>query len=159
MLSCLLARRRIGAYLDGALQGPGAASTASHLAGCGHCRRQTEELRRLRARLQHALTPIAVADPDWTGFWPGIVRGIEDGRHARPLPRVRRWRPKWALSGALAAVLLASATFWQFGSTTVQGEPSIVVSSADTEYPHGSVMVYSPHEQNLAVVWIFGIDD
>ena len=160
MLTCLLARRRIGSYLDGALDGAAAASTASHLSACAGCRERAEALRRLRLLLQRALVPAAHAEPDWTGLWPGVVRGIEGGRAAQPLARVGpRWRPKWAIGGALAAALLVSATLWQFGSTTVQGEPSIVVSSADTEYPQGTVMVYSQHEQNLAVVWVLGIDE
>lgn len=159
VLTCLLRQRRIGAYLDGALEGRAVASTARHLADCPRCQRQAAELSRLRALLARALEPASTTEPDWTGFWPGIVRGIEDGRHRRPAPERlgRRWRPKWAISGALAAILLASATLWQFGSAPVPGEPAIIVSSADTEYPQGTVMVYSG--QNLAVVWIFGIDE
>jgi len=138
-----------------------AASTARHLAGCSRCQRRAEELRRLRVLLTRAVGQAGIPEPDWSGFWPGVVRGIEDSRlgRARPETVAHPWRPKWAISGALAAFLLATATLWQLGSVQIQTEPTVVVSSADTEYPEGTVMVYSPHGQNLAVVWVFGIEE
>src|SRR5207244_11926906 len=81
VLSHYLNRRRLGAYLDGALDDGTARSTAAHLATCGVCQREADGLRRLRALLQQN---IAVAEPDWTGFWPGVVRGVDAGRIARP---------------------------------------------------------------------------
>ena len=66
MLSHYLNRRRLGAYLDGALDDGMARSTAAHLATCGVCQREAEGLRRLRALLRSNL---AVTEPDWTGFW------------------------------------------------------------------------------------------
>jgi hypothetical protein len=37
-------------------------------------------------------------------------------------------------------------------------EGAVVVRSARTEAPGGSVMVYSPPEQDLAVIWVFGLE-
>jgi anti-sigma factor RsiW len=110
VLTCYRTRRRIGAYLDEALDRETAHSTATHLATCEGCRREADELRRLRGVLQRTLNP---AQPDWTGFWQGVVRGIEDQRVARPAPTARpwwqrAWRPRWALGSALAAALLVT---------------------------------------------------
>src|SRR5207253_3985146 len=86
VLTCYRTRKRIGAYLDGALEGPRAESAARHLAACTACQREADGLRKIRAMLQQALGPAGrVPEPDWTGFWPGIVRGIEQGKHRAPV--------------------------------------------------------------------------
>jgi anti-sigma factor RsiW len=159
-LTCYRTRRRIGAYLDGALDQEAARSTADHLASCGGCQGEAGELRRLRGLLQSTLTP---AEPDWTGFWPGVVRGIEDRRDVRPMPVGRgwwqsAWGPRWALGGALA-VLLTAVGVWQMAPGPRPSEAGVVVTSASTEDPRGTVMVYSTQEQDVAVVWVFGLDD
>src|ERR671930_471579 len=55
VLSHYLNRRRLGAYLDGALDEGTARSTAAHLATCGVCQRKAAELRRLKGLLQETL--------------------------------------------------------------------------------------------------------
>jgi hypothetical protein len=109
--------------------------------------------------MRRTLTP---GEPDWTGFWQGVVRGIEDRRDARPV-RVERswwqraWRPRWALGGALAAALLMSIGVWQW-TPGPQLDAGVLVTSATTDDPRGTVMVYSTPEQDVAVVWVFGLD-
>jgi hypothetical protein len=103
------------------------------------------------------------AEPDWTGFWQGVVRGIEDRREARPVPERRRWwqsdwRPRWALGGAMAAMVMAVGV-WMFAPGPRPSEAGVVVTSASTEAPGGTVLVYSTKEQDVAVVWVFGLDD
>lgn len=157
MLTCYRTRRRLGTYLDAALDERAASLTAAHLDRCATCQREVETLRRLRALLErHA----AVPEPDWSGLWPSIVRGIEGARRpARlPTPGRRPWRPTWALSGALAATVLISLTVWQMLPGSLGPEPSVIVRSASTEYPDGSVMVYSVPEQDMTVVWLFDAD-
>jgi anti-sigma factor RsiW len=159
VLTCYRTRRQIGAYLDEGLDPVTAGSTAAHLASCGSCQREADELRRLRGLISGTMTP---AEPDWTGFWQGIVRGIEDRREARPLRAERRWwqsawRPRWALGGALAAALLTSIGVWQW-TPGPRLDAGVVVTSASTEDPRGTVMVYSTPEQDVAVVWVFGLD-
>lgn len=157
MLTCYRTRRRLDAYLDGALGEPDARLTTTHLGRCAACQREVESLRRLRALLdRHA----AVPEPEWGGLWPSIVRGIEGARRPAPLPTPgrRAWRPTWALSGALAATVLISLTVWQMLPGSLGPEPSVVVRSASTEYPDGSVMVYSVPEQDMTVVWLFDAD-
>lgn len=163
VLTCLRTRRRIGAYLDGALENGAAQSTAKHLSSCSACQREAEQLRRVRALLQRTLvTGSGRAEPDWTGFWPGIVRGIEDGRlrEAPPVAARRRWRhPRWALGGALATAVVVSLALWQTVTGPLAPDDPITVSSAQTEDPRGTVVVYSPHEKDVAVVWVLGLDD
>jgi anti-sigma factor RsiW len=161
VLTCYLTRRKIGAYLDGALDLARARSTAAHLEGCGRCQRERDQVRRLRGLLRRG--HLAPAEPDWTGFWQGIVRGIEDRHEDRPLPAARSWwqpawRPRWAVGGALAAILLTSIGVWQWAPGPRVSEAGVLVTSASTEDPRGTVMVYSTPEQDVAVVWVFGLD-
>jgi anti-sigma factor ChrR (cupin superfamily) len=160
VLSCFLYRRRIGAYLDGALEERAARTTAAHLTACTACQAEAGALRRLRTALRRMSM---VAEPDWTGFWPGVVRGIDASRHAVPARAagaVRAWRrPRWAVSGVVAALVLVSLTVWQMtGSRVKPIEGQVLVTSADTEDPNGTVMVYSTPERDVAVVWVFGLD-
>ena len=101
----------------------------------------------------------APTPPDWTGFWEGVRRGIE-------APRVEvgtrlRWRPRLVASAAAALVIGASVFLWQFPRTpfTSLAAAAISVNSADTNHPRGTVMIYSPPEKDLAVVWVFSDDD
>jgi anti-sigma factor RsiW len=166
VLTCLLTRRRIGAYLDGALENGAARSIARHLSGCDKCQGEAENIRRMRALLQRTLTPgLQRAEPDWSGFWQGIVRGVEDAKH-RPAPapigprRTWWWRPRLTLGGALVAAVLVSVTLWQMTSGPLAPDAPIFVSSAHTDDPRGTVVVYSPHEQqDVAVVWVLGLDE
>jgi anti-sigma factor RsiW len=167
MLTCLRARRRIGAYLDGALEGEAAQAIARHLSECRTCQGDAEALRRVGAMLQRsAASP--PPEPDWTGFWPGIVRGVEAARRA-PRPsaaprswsreRDRWWRPRWALGVGVVAGALLSLTLWQTMPGSRAPDAPIVVSSAHTEDPRGTVMVYSTHDKDVTVVWVLGLDD
>ena len=132
VLTCFRTRRRIGAYLDGALEGVAAQSTARHLSECRTCQGEAEALRRVRALLQRT-AELRPGEPDWSGFWPGIVRGVEDARRRQPppvaIPR-RWWRPRWALGGAVAAVGLLSLTLWQTmpGLTNTAGNLALHVA-------------------------------
>jgi anti-sigma factor RsiW len=152
-LTCLLSRRRIGAYLDGALEPPVAGRTAAHLEACERCHREAEGLRRLRRLLSVALTP--PAEPDWTGFWQGVARGVEERRQVRLAPVRARWTSRrLAVGGALAAAVAISVAIWQLAPGPVAFQAPVVLSAANTEYP-GGTMVYSPPEQDMAVVWVF----
>lgn len=156
MLTCYRTRRRLDAYLDGVLDERDARSTARHISACPACRRQIDSLRRVQALLR--AVP-AVPGPDWTGFWPGIVRGIEAGRRVAVAPAWPRWvRPTWAFGGAVAAALVLFVAVWQFGQPPTPAAASVIVSSAHTEDPHGAIMVYSAPENDVTVVWVFAAD-
>jgi anti-sigma factor RsiW len=151
-------RRLLGAYLDGALDERRAQAAAGHVEGCGRCRHEVEELRRLRMVMVSVATVSGAGVPDWAGFWPGVVRRIEDGRRRPPIEIPWRWRAVWrprlAYGSAVAAAVVLSLTLWQaFWSTSP--EVKVFVRSARTDLPGGSVMVYSPPERDMAVVWVF----
>jgi anti-sigma factor RsiW len=157
VLTHYLTRRRLGAYLDGALDDATARATAAHAAACAACRSEIESLRRLRTLLHDSLT---VTEPDWTGFWPGVVRRADAARLAQPAPAARArwsWRPQWALGGALAAALLVSVGVWQFGPVGAP-QDGVIVRSATTGDPGATVMVYGTPERDVAVVWVLGLD-
>jgi anti-sigma factor RsiW len=161
-LTCYRTRRRLGAYLDGALDQETASATAAHLASCEVCQRQVGELRRLHGLLVRNLTPASPSD--WTGFFQGVVRGIEDQRAVKPAPARRRWLPaimghRWAFGGGLVAALLLFVGVWQYTVGVRHSEAGVLVTSASTEDPRGTVMVYSTPEQDVAVVWVFGLED
>jgi anti-sigma factor RsiW len=166
VLTCLLTRRRIGAYLDGALDDAAGQSVAKHLSSCARCQREADNIRRLRSLLQRTLAVSAPrAEPDWSSFWPGVVRGIEDAKHRpAPAPAAPRrswwWHPRLTLGGAVVAAALVSVTLWQLTSGPLAPDLPIFVSSAETDDPRATVVVYSPHEQqDVAVVWVLGLDD
>ena len=162
MLTCRRTRKRIGAYLDGALEGARAASAARHLAVCAACQREADGLRTLRALLQQALSHTGrVPEPDWTGFWPGIVRGITQAKHRAPGRAGERvWRrPRWALGGALVVAFLVSMMLWAPAPVPPVLEAPVVVNSANSDYPGASLMIYHTPERDMTVVWVFGLDD
>jgi len=152
-----MTRRRLGAYLDGALTEPRARGVEAHLAHCAVCRAEVDALRRLKTALQRSLQG---PEPDWTGFWQGVVRGVEDQRLRAPLPdRLGRrpvWRSQWAMGGALAAMVLLSLTLWQnLGvSTLPMTDDPVVVNTASTGQSDGGVMVYSTADKAVTVVWL-----
>jgi anti-sigma factor RsiW len=153
MLTCYRTRRRIGAYLDEALGDRESSRAAAHIAECARCHAELASLRRLSALLRESAP--SPTPPDWTGFWEGIRRGIETPRvevRARP-----GWRPRLVAGAALAVAVGVSIVLWQIPRTPFAPETTaaISVSSADTDHPGGAVMIYSPPEKDLAVVWVF----
>jgi anti-sigma factor RsiW len=158
VLTCYRYRRRIGAWLDGALDDASARSTAAHV---GTCRRCTADARAL-TRMKSLLVGLPAApEPDWAGFWPGVVRGIQDARTPRREPRRFGWlRPRWAYGGAFAAALLVSTAVWKLTPppSPVASESPVIVRSADTGDPDATVMVYSTPDRDLTVVWVMGLE-
>lgn len=159
MLACLRVRRRIGAYLDGALDARASLATASHLHCCARCHAEAEALRRLHGALEAALAPPPAVE--WTEFWAGVRRGIEQAGTPGRAPA--RWgagwtlRPGLALGGVLAAAL-AGVAIWGAWPGPTSTEAPVVVSSASTDHPAATVMVYAPPERDLAVVWVFDLE-
>jgi len=163
VLTCFRTRRRLGAYLDGALDDGATRAAATHVAGCARCHDELDQLQRVRSLLRETL--VAAVPADWTGFWPGIVRGIERERQAVATPSRQAWQgrraiahPRLAFGGALAAAAVASLTLWQVLGPVSSIPDAVTVSAANSERPGASVMVYSPPERDLAVVWLFDSD-
>lgn len=155
VLTCYVTRRKIGAYLDGALDSAAARSAERHLARCAGCTAEADALRRLKSAVRALPQP---ADPDWTGFWPGVVRGIEAARRQPAVARRgRRFAFRWAYGGLVAAALAVSVTVWRLVPGPSIPESSVIVQSAATAQPGGTVMVYSTPERDLTVIWVFGL--
>jgi len=159
VLTCYRTRHKLGAYLDGALDERATRSAERHLSSCATCQGEVGQLRRIK----QALAETAVPEPDWTGFWPGVVRGIERERHAPspalPRRRVRALSPRWAVGGAAIASLAFAFVLWQGARGPAPAEAGVLVSAAATEHPRGSVMVYTPPERDIVVVWVFDDPD
>jgi anti-sigma factor RsiW len=155
-LTCYFKRQRIGAYLDGALDASRSRSMGAHLERCRACRAEAEAVGRLKTMLSRSA---GVSEPEWTGFWQGIVRGVERSKQTPPPVPAERvaWRPRLALAGAMVAGLLA-LTLWQAAEPPGVSELSSIVQAVQTEYPEGSVMVYSPAAGDMTVIWVLGPD-
>lgn len=95
---------------------------------------------------------MASPEPDWTAFWPGIVRGIQDRRQPVLVTSRRRWNATWAVGGTAVAAATLSLVLW-FGNWPFRPEESVIVTSADTQYPGGTMVYHTPDK--VAVVWVF----
>jgi len=94
------------------------------------------------------------AEPDWTGLWPAIVRGIQDGAIRRPVVIQRRSHRRWILGGAAAAGVMVLTLIVGYEHLTPPApEESAVVTEADTQYPGGTMVYHAP--EKVAVVWVF----
>ncbi len=129
----------------------------AHIATCARCQAELDGLRRLSAMLRRSLS--SPLSPDWTGFWEGVRRGIEAPRVETVARRRSAWlvRPRYALGAVAALAAAALMVVWQVPRTAVTpvAEAAVSVTSADTDRPEATVMVYSPPERDLAVVWLF----
>ncbi len=107
----------------------------------------------MKVLLQQALP--AVGEPDWSGFWPGIVRGVQDGSERRGIRERSRWSRRWVLSGAGAAAVavLSIAVVYENWSPSGPAEEPVVVTAANTQYPGGTMVYHTP--EKMAVVWVF----
>jgi hypothetical protein len=163
-LTCFWTKRRLAPYLDGALSPGLAPKVEGHLQGCAGCRREASRLERQRGLLRGDLG--VVPDPDWSEFWGGIRRRILTER-ARPwreawgegLWRPVSWYPRLALGGALAGAVVLAAMLWQSGPPqTLVPFAGVVVSAVETAHPDGNLVVFSSPEEEMTVIWVFGLD-
>ena len=149
---CLFARRRLSAYADGALATGPTLALARHLERCVSCREEVDGLSQVKAILQRSA--IRVREPDWTGFWPGIVRGIQDRRIGVPVAVRSRWRRRWAVGGVAAAAVATLTMVIAYPGLVPDGsDDPVLISGADTQYPGGTMVYHTP--EKMAVVWVF----
>ena len=161
MLGCLWNRPRLERLVDGALGPRMGRMAAAHVSGCVGCRDEVERLRRLRSLVRGVEAP--VADPDWSGFWPGVRQRIA-AEHPAPMRDawwLPYWKPLWghprvALGGLVVSGLAAALVLWPSAETTTAAMAAPVqvqdVSAAD---PDRSVMVYSNPDDDVTVIWVF----
>lgn len=116
------------------------------------CRAEVDGLGRMKAVLQRSA--LLVAEPDWAGFWPGVVRGIQDGSIVPPIEGRRAWPRRWALSGAAAAAVATLTLVFVYPSLVPEGpDDPVLITAADTQYPGGTMVYHTP--EKMAVVWVF----
>ena len=162
-LRCFWTRRRLAAYLGGALSEKQTEALAAHLQGCAQCAQQASRIERLREMVRAALS---ARDPDWSGFWDGVRRRILT---ESPKPWREAWwggvwgqlggHPRLALAGALAGVLLLAAGLWPRGpQETPMLSPAVVVHAVETAQPEGNLVVFTNPEDEMTVIWVFGLD-
>lgn len=153
-LKCFWMRRRLAPYLDGALSGPEAGAVAAHLQTCAGCQGEASGLERLKGLVGSTL--LSAPDPDWSGFWGGVRHRILTER-----PRREGWGlyPRLALGGALAGLLLMAAALWPRGPQEIPIlRPGVVVNAVETAQPEGNLMVFTNPEDEMTVIWVFGLD-
>jgi len=164
---CILWKRRLGGYMDGALSLWETHRVQRHLAGCSHCQREVRELERLRSLLKNA-SVISEPDPDWSRFWPGVhakILSLGDRAEKQTWWRRLLWNPvsghpRLAFGSALVGIALLAFVFWQ-GPSWWAGPPpaeAVTVHSVETADPESSVMVFTSSDKVLTVVWVFGLD-
>ena len=155
-LSCFWMKRRLAAYLDGALSGERAEALAGHLRACAECRGEVSRLERLRGLLRSTFT--VGPDPDWTRFWDGI-RGRIQSERPRSWGEAWGWYPHLALGGALAALLLMAALLWPIGPPEGPVRPAgVVVNAVETAHPDDNLLVFSSPEDDMTVIWVLAPD-
>jgi anti-sigma factor RsiW len=93
-MDCQEAKTGLSPYLDGELPRDDAAGIASHLDGCGECRRSLEELRLVSTLIR---TQLAVPETPSVDLLARVMAAITDLRptHARQLGALHRrlvWR-------------------------------------------------------------------
>lgn len=156
---CFWVRRRLSPYVDGGLSGRPARAIANHLRRCPGCREAASRLERMRALVQETFS--GGPEPDWSGFWEGVRRRIA----LEPEPRATRWglwwpsrvRPRLALGGAVAGLLLLlGGVLWQSAIQEESVPSGVVVSAVETSDPNKSVMIFSSPEDEMTVIWILG---
>jgi Putative zinc-finger len=162
VFGCLWNRPRLDRYTDEALAPRLVRAVKAHLTRCGDCSGYVERQARLRQLVKSAVPDDG--EPDWNGFWPGILTTI-----AREKPRrikdpwwIPLWRPFWghprlALGGAMVAGLALALVFWPVGDNpgSVAWAGPITVQDVSTPDPDQSVMVYSSPDHALTVIWLF----
>jgi len=162
-LSCLWLRRRVVAYVDRALPESQAQGVARHLRSCAGCRQWAEGQEQLTALVRGAAAE--GAEPEWAGFWSGIrTRLAAEGSAARrSVGRSRPawslgWLPRLALGSAVAGLLVVGVFLWRGNDQVEVPAPGIVVRTVEVSNPNTSVMVFAPPEQEMTVIWVFGLD-
>ena len=160
-LRCLWIQRRLDAYLDGALSEIGARGVARHLDSCHSCLEEAERQGRVASLLRVAAEG---AEPDWSAFWPGIRArvGSQESLARRFASSARPtwplgWLPRLAVGSALAGFLLLGLILGHDDHAKLPA-PDVVVQALTVSNPDTSVMVFSAPEQDMTVIWVFGLD-
>jgi anti-sigma factor RsiW len=159
-MTCREAEKLLDLFLDGELEARPMRTVALHVTRCASC----EALLQRQERLQDAIAETyaeAVAEVDFTTFWPGVAARMTDRR--RP---VRTWLSRAReIGGGRAAGLAAAAAITVLGilwvwrvppaGAPVRTDNQVRIDSLVSE--SRSVALLSEPESNTTVIWV--IDD
>jgi len=161
-------RRRLGAYRDRELSPGRQARVEGHLAVCAGCQAELRGLERL-ARWFSASVP-EPPEAFWQAFWPSVRARLE------PAPAPARWErllgpllghPRLALGSAAGAALVTLALLVPWTAErlltpapdlTAPVAEAMAIHSVETSQPDSSVMLFTNQDQDLTVIWVFGLD-
>ena len=135
-MRCGKAQKRLGTYMDGALQQSGAAEVEGHLARCEACKQKLETLQRLQALLGGLAAP-----PVPEGFaFRVVAQARKNSRPSsltkEPFPTMRLWLPVARAAALAAAALLGlyvgltSATARQQTDSALSANPGEKISGS-----------------------------
>ena len=143
-LACQPTARYLAAWVDGGLQGDEARLVTRHLAHCQRCEQEAQALREILGDLHAALADRA-GDDRGAQFWQTMAANIDAAvAHTPQEPSVsdasnvvvlpgKRWRTvAWAVSGALAAAVLA--VFAVHTATNTAGQPITAARTPDAQW-------------------------
>lgn len=159
-MSCNKAHRRLDRYLDGELTHHAALRMEEHVNGCLRCQAYLNDARTI-GRAMNASSATARAERlaperDWRRVMEGMTRKTQFSPGSALL-QWWRWlsfypRPVWVSGFAAIALIVALAAANVIFSGSVPAAPPVV------EYVESSsakVMVLTPEEKPVTVIWLF----
>jgi hypothetical protein len=123
---------RLAAYCDGQLPALEARAIESHLATCGRCRRECDDVRFAAA----ALRELALSSPPQS-VWNALDRQLREARV--PVRAVPRWRVSVAAAASLA-LLVATGALYRLVNRAPDGPWQVATEQAgrsEAARPHG----------------------
>jgi hypothetical protein len=161
-MTCREAEKLLDLFLDGELESRAMRTVALHVTRCASCEAALQRQERLQDAIGETYAE-ALAEVDFSTFWPGVGARLSDVR--RPWPwhrhtltaRARDVLGRPAAGLAAAALVAALGGFWLFLSapwstrrTTVDNQVRIDSLVAES----GSVALLSEPESNTTVIWV-----
>src|SRR6185369_3487917 len=115
-MTCREAEKLLDLFLDGELEARAMRAVALHVTRCEPCEKLLRGLERLQDMVAESVSE-AVADVDFSRFWPGIAGRVDAvqrswrglGARARELPR----SPVVIAAGMAAALAISAIALWR----------------------------------------------
>jgi anti-sigma factor RsiW len=158
-MTCREAEKLLDLFLDGELEARVMRAVALHVTRCEPCEALLRGLERLQDVVADSVSE-AVADVDFTRFWPSMAERVETaqrswqgvGARARALAR----SPVVIAAGMVAALAVSALALWRevpwTGTRTPNNQARIDSLSGDAP----SIAVISEPVSNTTVIWLAG---
>ena len=156
-MTCREAEKLLDLFVDGELEARLMRAVALHVTRCAPCEALLQQIERLQDALADAMTD-AVADVDFSRFWPSIAGRVDTAQRSwrglRGRVRELAWRPT-LVAGAMAAALAVSAiALWRelpaAAPRVVNNQARIDALTSDAS----SVTLLSESKTNTTVIWV-----